>query len=320
MENLNEVPVEQNVSPIMDITDDRNNGNGNGTEDYASSTPQSTQTKTNEVSGAIEIKKSTTDPVIDFLSKRFTNPQEQLEAGLKLLRTIASKDQDLSEKMDMSLASSAIRTGKVLIKLKKIVKLDKAQKWENWSAEKINFIATRTRQTYMQIARCKNIEKYTAIGKERLLHLSKITKDWEDDDDPIGSFLMMYTDYDSQRSIPVKELKIMVDAALFVNKARKQEIALDYLQVKEAIESGLTFGTIDLDNLKRTKNADRDPHDYLTHLQKTGATKTGWFSAEKDKERINRKQEKHLEYFNANPEVFKESIDKLNEQQQEETE
>ena len=119
-------------------------------------------------------------------------------------------------------AERYIMIGKALLQTKKRAAHTNVD-FKDWADDNLDFMDKgRLVQQTMQLARVKNIDKHTHLGKERLLRVVRAAKDFEGDD-PIGAFLQKYgIPSDPMGEQDAKEYLKEVDRACAHNKFCKK--------------------------------------------------------------------------------------------------
>ncbi len=132
------------------------------------------------------------DSVEAFLDGKaeFGTDIEKLQAGQELTRKFFAQQNLAMSGVVGTFSGYTVQTGRLLIALKPLVKAI-GEKWETWAAKNLKFMAPRTRQACMQLAKVPGIDNHLHFGKERLLLLAGAVKG-VDGDDPIGDLLRKY--------------------------------------------------------------------------------------------------------------------------------
>ncbi len=121
----------------------------------------------------------------------FGSNSEKLQAGQALLREFFAEHNRAWSGIVGTFTDYAVQIGRVLLVVENLVKACGLM-WETWAAENLKFMAPRTRQRNMQLAKVRGIDNHLHFGVERLLLLDGAIKG-NDGDDPIGDFLASTT-------------------------------------------------------------------------------------------------------------------------------
>ena len=133
------------------------------------------------------------DPEItDWYETVIRNPQGiDLDDSISMFKKMYRKTLFEQNAARGHCAERYIMIGKALLQTKKKAAHTDVD-FDDWAASNLDFMGKeRLVQQTMQLARVKNIDKHTHLGKERLLRVVSAAKDFEDDD-PIGTFLQKY--------------------------------------------------------------------------------------------------------------------------------
>ncbi len=167
--------------------------------------------------------------------------------------------------INVNLAIRMLKMGKLLNSIKKLIYQLGDITWDAWVKRNLQFMNERTMQTYMQLARIKNVEKHLILGKERILHIDKVIKaNIQDDCDPIATFLKRHK-ITANEDTPFEEFKNIIDTAIVIDKAQSKKIntKLDYEAVRVLIEIGFQFTNSEYSELKIVEDASGDPNKVL---------------------------------------------------------
>jgi hypothetical protein len=193
---------------------------------------------------------------------KFDTDKKKLQAGQKLLREFYAKHNRAWSGVVGTFTDYAVQIGRLLIVLKALMKAC-GEKWEPWAAENLKFMAPRTRQANMQLAKVPGIDKHLHFGKERLLLLAAATKG-AGGDDPIGEFLKRYNlGFDPAEEIDLDAYKDAVDLALDFERLKKAGLSVDIEALKMFKADGKKVGASLIDTLKIIEKTDGDPNKYL---------------------------------------------------------
>ena len=201
---------------------------------------------------------------------KFDSITEKLQAGRELTRKFFAQQNLAMSGVFATYAGYTVQTGKLLIALKPLVKAT-GEKWEPWAAENLKFMAPRTRQACMQLAKVSGIEKHLHFNKERLLLLAGAVKG-ADGDDPIGDFLRRHNlGFDPTEEIDLDAYKDAVDLVLDFERLKKAGLDVEMESLKQFRADGnkVTTGLIKV--LKAVKAANGDPNKHLTDPSSGGS-------------------------------------------------
>ena len=193
---------------------------------------------------------------------KFRSNGEKLQAGQELLREFFAEHNRAWSGIVGTFTDYAVQIGRVLLVVKNLVKACGLM-WEPWAAENLKFMAPRTRQRNMQLAKVRGIDKHLHFGVERLLLLDGATKG-NDGDDPIGDFLTKYNlGFDPAEEINLDAYKDAVDLALDHERLTNAGVDVDMESLKKFKADGKKVGASLINTLKIVKKMGNDPNDYL---------------------------------------------------------
>ncbi len=227
--------------------------------------------------------------------------EERIEQGLDILERFYAQQNISWNAITGSFTDYAIKTGIVLVYLKKLVK-ESNEKWNSWAEENIPFISQRTRQELMQLAGRPDCYPWMHLGKDRLIHLVSATKNSEGED-PIGNFLEEHNivaSEDDESLNPeesLKEFKNKIDTALMVARAKKIDVDVEFEKVKALVDIGYKITNNDLRELSNIKNAGGDPNEHLDRIYMNRGKAPDIFDPEKQIKSLNSQISKFKNIF-----------------------
>jgi hypothetical protein len=199
-------------------------------------------------------KASTSDPIQEAIEKVRAEVAE-----FNVFVNYAGKEQ----------AERAIKIGMGLWEIKNLVKRPGVL-WSDWADKNLPFIGERNRQKYMMIAKRQDCHRFTYLGLDRLEALCSATKNIQGQD-PIGSLLSQYNiTIDETSEMSLSEFRLLVDAALNNEKAKKNDIHTDFELIKNLTREGVTFEKSFLEKLIDIKDSGGNPDVYLRTLSIKG--------------------------------------------------
>jgi hypothetical protein len=111
-----------------------------------------------------------------------------------------------------------IHQGLLFLALKKVVKATK-QNWEDYFDKNFNPKERRSAQDAMRLAKAKNIIRYAVLGKFRLLQILRQIENFEDQEDPVGTYLADNgVEFNPEEEIDFDEIKRSVTATIGYGK------------------------------------------------------------------------------------------------------
>jgi hypothetical protein len=180
-------------------------------------------------------------PVIEWLNNCKNNafsPIDLVAQGTELLRVDVARYNGIASVFSFQGAEWAIHLGKILIKLKVLVRKSN-QIWGGWAATNLPFIGDRTREKMMRLARRKDCWRYSILGPERLDVLCAAIPVSTDGSNAIGSFLERHQiPFDPTREFDLDEFKRQIDHALAQEKLNGKGITLPPQKVAALVDSG----------------------------------------------------------------------------------
>ena len=207
------------------------------------------------------------DKFIQSIEKQEIEPNG-IEDSIQLLKDYYIELNNSEKALNSGLTGYMVKMGMLIIGIQKMA-YALHYKWEDWADANLHFINKRTRQTYMKLAKIKNVEKYLMLRKERILHIDSVIKDIieKDDADPIGTFFKQHNiNFESAADKPFEEFKSTVDAAVVIEKAKKKGLGLNRQLVRGLIEIGFKFTNSDFNQLKEIKESGGEPDKSLEKL------------------------------------------------------
>jgi len=153
-----------------------------------------------------------------------------------------------------SVTKYRIRMGKLLIRLKYLVKKKRKQSWVQWFKENYDQRHFRSVQDYMGIAEIPNVIRYAVFGKERLLEIIRQLGD-KSGADPIGDFLSKNgIDFNPETELDPVELRIKTDVAIGMRKLAKERLGeVSISKVEALVRAGMEIETKHIMDLKAIK-------------------------------------------------------------------
>jgi hypothetical protein len=146
------------------------------------------------------------------------NHEDLISEGIKLLKMQFADFNSITHLFGYQSAEMSIHLGKILIKLKSVARKT-GEAWGAWATEHLPFIKARTREKFMNLAKRRDCHKYSVLGAERLDVLCTATKDFQDEDDPIGAFMAKHNvTFDPTREFILEEFKEQIDIAIDCEK------------------------------------------------------------------------------------------------------
>lgn len=169
----------------------------------------------------------------------------------------------------VTMAGLAILIGRVCIALKELTG-EEGFNWVKWANRNLTSLHPRKRERCISLASRPDCWPYVMLGLERLELLVQATSGSKSKD-PIGDLLKQNKIlYSEGMKINVPEFKTMVDAALNVEKLRKQEITVEFGLVKSLTELNVQFDQNLFRKLREAKGAGGTEKGYLEMLHRNG--------------------------------------------------
>ncbi|MBF0395496.1 MAG: hypothetical protein HQK78_01875 [Desulfobacterales bacterium] len=167
-----------------------------------------------------------------------------------------------------------INFGEAFNFLKKIVLTQKKASWQQWALENIKFIAKRTRESYMQLAKVNDAKDYVILGKDILIRIVQaIDIKNNKSDKPIGDFLRKHNlKFNPSSEASYDEFTTQVELAIIMEKAENHGIKFDSSLVSKLMDIGYILKPSDIDEAVMLKEKFQiDPDTFLsTLLEKNG--------------------------------------------------
>lgn len=131
---------------------------------------------------------------------------EEIENGLGLTSSLSLQLDNVETSEGNHALLLMILLGGVLIKLKPLVK-KKGLKFSDWMKDQVPYISTRSAQDYMRLAKIKNADSWTFLGKNRLLEVADILAASKAED-PLGALLKRHgLERSAVLTMPKKKLR-----------------------------------------------------------------------------------------------------------------
>jgi hypothetical protein len=142
------------------------------------------------------------------------NPQDVIAEGIELLKVQYADFNSITHIFGYRSAEMAIHLGKILNKLKSVARKT-GEGWGEWAVKQLPFIKSRTREKFMNLAKRRDCHKYVVLGTERLDILCSATKEFQDEADPIGTFMVKHNvTFDPTTEFVLEEFAKQIDIAI----------------------------------------------------------------------------------------------------------
>ena len=230
---------------------------------------------------------SETKEYIEKVKNGTVDPNEDpIQKGKSLLRRFNKAYNVSLNAKEGVFTRYAIMMGQVLNALKKLVKKSSDLNWEEYASKELRFIKTRTRQDYMLLAKKENVEHYALLGKDRLVHLIRVTKK---DDEKIGEFLTRHgIEFDPEKEQEIDKFKMDVDVAIEMDRLKENGLDIDKEKIRKLVEmqKGKPLSTNLLKNLLLIKNTGGNVNDYIDEVHINKGAEPDYLKPEKAIKRI----------------------------------
>jgi len=171
---------------------------------------------------------------LEIKGSEVKDPQKLL-SELKNYVTVYTRQINFREStLDGTICKYRIRQGMLFLILKKLVKAVKLN-WTDWFEENFRGSEFRSAQDSMKLAKAKNIIRYAVFGKFRLLQILRQIENYEEHEDPIGTYLEANgVDFNPKEETDFEDVKNKADVAINYQKliaAGLTEIPKDKVEV-----------------------------------------------------------------------------------------
>ncbi|XPS88658.1 uncharacterized protein Dvar_66770 [Desulfosarcina variabilis str. Montpellier] len=271
----NEVEAEKEIDILTDMDEEKIDDTGTGSVrplDFALTADSTSLSEITNIivedEGDLIGDADLIDEVDAFLDgeTEYENKGQKLDAARDILRKYYAKHNQAWAGVVGTFSVYAIQQGRMLLEIKDLVKAI-GETWETWAAENLQFMSSRTRQTFMQLAKVPGIDNHVHLGKERLLHLASATKDMGGED-PIGDLLKNHNlEINPEEEIDLDAYKDAVDMAIDFERLKRSgvEVKIETLQKFRADKKNVNNDLIKI--LKAIKREGGDPDHYLNAPQ-----------------------------------------------------
>jgi hypothetical protein len=209
-------------------------------------------------------------------------PEDRLAYALELSRQLQAQLNLAWHGVTAVFTQYIIKLGLVLLEMRRLAK-ELNLPWEKWAATHLSHIPERTRQDYMQLASRPDAFNFAFLGKERLLHLIRVTTPRKGDD-RIGDFLKKYEiPFDPKATSGDEKLvnfRNALDAAIAVERADKFGVSLSLTKVRTLLDMGGKVDNKVIGNMALLQKNDGNVENYLDTLIKNQGVEESPFEGE----------------------------------------
>ena len=221
--------------------------------------------------------------ISEYKSKK-SEEIENLDATLEELDSLYQRYTSRINRLDAIsegvLTKYRIRVGMLLIIEKRLMK-QSGTEWVAHFTDKYGKNRLRSAQDYMKLARIPNIIRYAVYGKERLLEIVRAIKEMDiRTEDPVATFLseysINYNPEELQSEESLAQLKIEIDAAIFMTKLKKidedesRQFNVSVELIKGVIATGKKVDKGLIHNMTIIRDSGGDVNRYLEQLYLNG--------------------------------------------------
>ena len=177
-------------------------------------------------------------------------------------------------------------------------------KWDHWVSKNFGPRSIRTVEDWRKLARIPSVERYSYLGKARLMLIASALEKIEGTD-PIGDFQKKYDiPLDPGDDIPFGEIQEAIESSVILRRLEKAKIEVDTELIQKLVRLGAHKNVPLVRDLMIIKNSQGDVNDYLRQIYANKGELT-------DTLRGITEQQKKLAHFNSAGSKLKELVEEI---------